>query len=281
MSEQIHRFKIGEFECIAVLDLQSEANARDIFPEVAEDELNQACEKHGIDPEAMDMAYTCMVVDTGERRILFDSGYGQMYGANGQLLANLEAINLKPDDFDAVILTHLNLDHFGGLTDQDGNILFTKAKIYTWEGEWQYWTSEDVIAERGQNIPDYREVMDKHLLSLESQMVFLNREEELFPGIRILYTPGHSPHHIAISVESDGQSLLFVGDAFIIPPNIKYAQWVSVFDRGDLKQMVNSRKRLVKFAVEHDALFHGFHFPFPGLGRIHKDGEAWKWEAIT
>ncbi len=280
MSETLYHFKVGDFECIAVLDMHTTAKAADFFPEVSDDELKRACEIHGVDPDALDVAYTCLVVNTGKQRILLDAGYGQMYDMNGQLLANLETIDLKPEDFDAVILTHLNLDHFGGLTDKDGNILFKNAKIYTWEGEWHYWTSEKVLTDRAQKIPDYRETVRRHLFSLESQMTFINQEGELFPGIRILHTPGHSPHHIVISVESAGESLLFIGDAFAIPSNITYPQWVCVFDHGDLKQMVESRKRLIKLAAERNALVHGFHFPFPGLGYVRPDGDTWRWEAF-
>ena len=97
------------------------------------------------------------------------------------------------------------------------------------------------------------------------------------PGIQIVHAPGHSPHHLAI--ESAGESLLFIGDAFVHTLTITYPQWAFVVDH-DPVQATESRKMLARRAVDGNMLVHGFHFPFPGLGHIQQDGETWSWEPV-
>ena len=191
------------------------------------------------------------------------------------------SVGLTPDDFDTVILTHLNAEHYCGLTDPEGNPTFPNSRIFVWEDEWKFWASESYIAQRDSEVPGAAEFYRQRLLSLEPQIEFIRQEGEVLPGIGVIHTPGHTVGHLVITVESAGERLMFVGDAIVVTVSIAHPELKPIFDWHDPDQAIETRKRLARMAVEDNYLVHGFHFPFPGLGTIREDGDTWKWEPFT
>jgi glyoxylase-like metal-dependent hydrolase (beta-lactamase superfamily II) len=101
--------------------------------------------------------YSCLYIDTGEHRVLVDSGAGDL-GAHaaqvfpgldhstsvtGLLLKNLRAAGLEPSESDTVIITHAHPDHVGGTLDETGGLVFPDANYFISGEEWEFWNSDE------------------------------------------------------------------------------------------------------------------------------------------
>lgn len=281
MNAQIFRFKVGNFDCISLFDWHEIYKATDNFKSTPEDELARRCREQGLDPDGYALDYNCLVVNNGQQWILLDAGNGKLFDSReAQLTESLHLAGIHLEDIQTIILSHLNGDHFGGLTDPDGNYVFPNAKIYVWESEWQHWTSDAVLAEREKMFPGATAFYQKHLISLRPHVEFVRQDGEIVPGVGVLHTPGHTVGHMVITVESAGEKLLFLGDAIVVSVSVAYPEMKPVFDWYDPDMAIETRKRLRRLAAEENYLVHGFHFPFPGLGHIRPAGDTFRWEIL-
>lgn len=106
------------------------------------------------------------------------------------------------------------------------------------------------------------------------------RETELFPGLRAIPAPGHTPGHTVYSLESRGEKLVFMGDV-IHAPEIQFARpRVSVTYDVDPTQAIATRQAAFRAAARDHFLVAFAHVSFPGLGHIHADGENYRWNPI-
>lgn len=152
-----------------------------------------------------------LLIRTGTQNVLVETGMGnklsermiKFYGQPAQLLKNLAAGGVSPEDIDIVINSHLHFDHCGWNTvrDKNGKIVptFPRAKYYAPEGEWQYAqrpSERDAIS----YIPDNYDP-----LVASSQMTLLKGGEEIVPGISVKTFPGHTASMQALVVESPGE----------------------------------------------------------------------------
>jgi glyoxylase-like metal-dependent hydrolase (beta-lactamase superfamily II) len=104
-------------------------------------------------------------------------------------------------------------------------------------------------------------------------------EQELAPRITLLPTPGHTPGHTSVLIESDGQSALFLGGVRHHPLHFSHSEWASSFDiHRELTP--NTRAWTFKLAVQRDLLLVCPHAPSPGLGRLRKTDGGYTWSAV-
>lgn len=153
MNTEIYRFKVGTFECMAVSDGTHTyapptfpAPAAFLFANAPKGRLEQALREHNLQPEQWVewiSPYICVVVYTGEHRVLVDTGADGLDPNTGKLLQNLQAAGIAREDIDTVILTHGHPDHIGGNTDAEGVPAFPNARYVMWKDEWDFWTSEE------------------------------------------------------------------------------------------------------------------------------------------
>jgi glyoxylase-like metal-dependent hydrolase (beta-lactamase superfamily II) len=150
-----------------------------------------------------------LLIRTGKQNVLVETGMGnklsdrmvKFYGQPAQLLTNLAAAGIAPEDIDIVINTHLHFDHCGWNTiKKDGKIVptFPRAKYYAPEGEWQYArkpSDRDAIS----YIPDNYDPLVQ-----SGQMTLLKGGEEILPGITVKTFPGHTAHMQAVIVDGSG-----------------------------------------------------------------------------
>ena len=110
------------------------------------------------------------------------------------------------------------------------------------------------------------------------QIELISGEVEIVKGVRIVPAPGHTEGHCAIELESDGQFALYVGELSQHPVMLERLAWISAFDVLPLVSL-ETKRRLMEWAVEKRALLVSVHAPFPGLGhlRVNEDGKR-KWE---
>jgi len=289
MNAESYRFKVGDYECIAVCD-GTHTYAPPNFPppnvllfsNAQSEALGLVLRQHNLSEQWAEWTspYICLVVNTGKHLVLVDTGAGGLAPTTGRLLQNLKAEDIAPGDIDMVIITHGHPDHLGGNIDEAGKPAFLNARYVMWKDEWDFWTSgraEQTLDEHSREI--LMGYALKNLLPIRDRLDMVEREREIVPGIHAIAAPGHTPGHMALAISSKNEELLCISDTVLHPVHIEQLEWYSVFDVVPEMVGVTRRKLLERAAVEK-ALVLAFHLPFPGLGRVAQRGETWQWQPV-
>jgi glyoxylase-like metal-dependent hydrolase (beta-lactamase superfamily II) len=216
------------------------------------------------------------LIDTGHKLIVIDTGYGDDThgGRTGHLLEKFELTGWQREQVNAVILTHAHGDHIKRNTLlQDGQRCptFPFARHYLGRADWAWFSGP------GQ-VPEFDEQIST--LNQFGLLTLVEGGLALYPGISLLPTPGHTPGHTSVLIESNGQSALFLGDVCHHPLNFSHPDWVSAFDT-DPEITPWTRTWLFELAFERTMLLVCPHAPFPGLGYLQKVGDGYEWQALT
>jgi len=210
------------------------------------------------------------LINTGEKLILIDTGAGALYGACcGHLLENLRAAGYQPEQVDQVLLTHLHVDHVGGIM-VDGKAAFPNAVVRVSRRDADYWLDDaNEKAAPALLIPMFegaRKVLKPYIDSGRFQP--FDYGAELLPGVTPIPTPGHSPGHSSYVVESQGQKILVWGDiVHVAPVQFPDPGVVTTYD-SDPASAERQRDMLFADAARNGYWIGAAHISFPGLGHV-------------
>lgn len=279
MNEQIHEFKLGNFTCWVIQDENGGPSAKDAFPDASEEELQAVAKRFGFELEGtIELSYTVILVDTGQQKILCDSGNGVDTGGDGRLFSHLETLGISRESIDILILSHAHADHYAGILSGQGKLNFPNAKHFIWREEWDFYSSAERLAFEKNRSQERYDFSHKYFLPIAPHWHFLDEgNREITAGIYAIPTKGHTQHHIAIRIESNGEVLYFGGDAFLHPAYIENLHWGFSTDI-EQEQAKESRKILAARIAEEKALLLCYHFPFPSVGRIVAEGDRFRWQ---
>jgi glyoxylase-like metal-dependent hydrolase (beta-lactamase superfamily II) len=258
MNTNNYQLSVGDFKCLFVHDGQhSYSNpAGLLFPDAPADLLREELLGCGIlleEWESWTSDYTCVLVDTGTHRVLMDTGAGSFLPEAGQFIKNMRMVGFELADIDIVLLSHAHPDHIGAVD-------FPNARIVMSRKEWQFWRSKPELPRLPLAMREMLlQMISPVLSSLEDRIELIDGDTEIVPGVKMFEAPGHTPGHMATSISSCGQELLYVGDALLHPLHVKNPQWNALVDVCPDKAEA-TRKRLLAHAVDNHATLFGFHF---------------------
>jgi len=209
----------------------------------------------------LDFAFTCCYIRHRDRHVMIDGGID-----GDEVTGQLTFLDVKPEDVNLVLITHVDRDHVAGLILQigEGELTYPNAR-YAIDAELWSALHED---ETYDELPKHLQRLFKALVArLEDRVILCDGETDVADGIRFIPCPGHRPGHAAYEFVTDAEPILHVGDAFLHPVFIEHPDWPVTGDTFP-DQAVNSRKLLIKRASESNVLVIGTHIPWPGMGRI-------------
>ena len=286
-SNNNYHFKIGAFDCTIVNDgtFAYPHPAQSFFANAPQETLQQAMQRHNLIPEDWEVyisPYPSLVINTGQQLVLVDTGAGGIAPTTGKLLSHLQMADIAPEDIDTVILTHGHPDHIGGTLDATGQPAFPQARYVMGREEWGFWAAGPDLSHLP--LPEELKGLILHLAQtnlppLEDRLHLVEADTEILPGIRAVAAPGHTPGHLALSVTSEEEQLLVLGDAVTHPIHLEHPDWYAGFDY-ESTQVVATRHSLLNRAAEEKALVFAFHFPSPSLGYVVPRGQAWQWQPL-
>ncbi len=265
---RIHTFQIGDFHCAALNDGQSEGTAQTYLANAPLDQAAQALSAYGLQTDRLPSWMNPLYIHAGQHHILCDTGLGR-----GDLAENLAQLGITPEQITAVIITHAHGDHIGGNTRDDGSPAFPNARYFIRQDEWDYWTDPTTLARIGGRAT----LIQKNLISIRDRFAFITADEEIVRGVHSLHTPGHTVGHIALLIQSEGDTLLHAVDALHQRVQTEYPDWSPLFDTDPLLA-AQTRRRLLARIHEEGWLMYAYHFPFPPLGYLRPVGDVWRWE---
>ncbi len=223
------------------------------------------------------LAMRSLLFETAGELILIETGAGNkesakfvdIYGLDNrgepdQLHDAVRAAGRDPAEVSVVINTHMHFDHAGGNTYRDAEgkvqVAFPNARYYVQHGEWEYahWNNERVQASY---LPPNFDPLEE-----AGQLKLLEGDSELLPGVSVVVTPGHTPHHQSVLVRSEGETACFVGD---LVPTMAHLSlpWVMGYDVEPLRTMETKRK-LLERAAEEGWLLISVHDPERRAGYV-------------
>jgi glyoxylase-like metal-dependent hydrolase (beta-lactamase superfamily II) len=236
-------------------------------------------------PDAFDWALNVVVVRRGDQTILIDAGLGADPDLHlpraGQLIGRLKAAGIELAAVTDVVLTHLHMDHIGGLLiDGVKEQLRPDLRIHVAAAEVKFWEAPDFShTAMPPGFPDaLRSTAKRFVKEYRSQLRTFEEKQEVAPGVIVTRTGGHTPGHSVVRVASGGDALTFAGDA-IFAVGFEQPDWYNGFEH-DPKEAARVRVRLLQELAATGEMLVATHLPFPSVGRVAIDGEAFRWVPV-
>jgi len=277
------RFKIGDFNATIVSDgaIVFESFASE-FPGQRASEVNALLDPATPASNSASSPVNCLLLETGRQRVLIDAGMGSstlLGDGAGRLASNLVGAGVSPEDIDAVLLTHLHCDHLWGLLDARGAPAFPNAEVFLPRAEYALWTGEPNAGPSEPIAADEIAMTRRCLAAYEARLRLFEGEAEPVAGVRAIPTPGHTVGHTSYLVASAGERALNIGD-ICHHGAVQFARpdWRFRWDE-DAERAALTRRRIFDMAADERLPIVGFHLPFPGVGRVEREGSAFRFVA--
>jgi glyoxylase-like metal-dependent hydrolase (beta-lactamase superfamily II) len=272
-----YRYKVGSNEVTVVTDgARSFPLTESYVTNAPIAEVRKALEAAYLPPDKMIHHYAPLVVNTGSKLIVIDTGSGpgafaSTKGELGQFSQNLAAAGIKMTDVDMVVISHFHGDHVNGLLGADNKLAFPNAEVLVPATEWKFWMDDGEMsrAPKGRMedlFKNNRRIFD----ALSRKVTPYEWNKDLAPGLTPIATVGHSIGHTSF-ILSSGSSKLYIQSDVTNHPDLfaRHPDWGGAFDQ-DPAQAVATRRKVYDMLVADKTLVQGFHYPFPGVARVEK-----------
>jgi glyoxylase-like metal-dependent hydrolase (beta-lactamase superfamily II) len=279
-----YRYKVGDILVTVVSDGQNVFKYEDNFiVNAKKEEVAAALEKAYMAPGMMTIYFAPLVLNIGGKVVVVDTGNGALAkannkGANGLFADNMVAAGFDPAKVDTVVISHFHTDHVNGLLTADGAPAFPNAEVLVPAVEWKFWMDDGEMsrAPAGRMAGLFKNNRNVFEAGLKKKVTPYEWGKEVVPGLLAVESVGHTPGHTSY-VLSSGSGKVFVQSDVTNNPNpfATNPGWHAFFDQdGDVAE--KTRRRVYDMVVAEKLMVQGFHYPFPGLGHVEKDGSGYR-----
>jgi len=235
--------------------------------------------------DAFDWALNAVMVRSGSKTILIDAGLGSDPNLNlpraGQLIRRLEAAGIDLSAVTDLVLTHMHMDHVGGLlVDGVKQRLRKDLRIHVAAAEVKFWEAPDFSrVAMPPGFPDaLRATAKRFVKEYGSQLRAFDETHEIAPGVIARRTGGHTPGHSVVRIASGDDALTFAGDA-VFAVGFEQPDWHNGFEH-DPEEAARVRVRLLRELAASGEMLVATHLPFPSVGRVSAAGDAFRWVPV-
>src|SRR5499425_2612195 len=232
-------------------------------------------------PDVLEWALNVIVVRSGDRTILIDAGMGMEFPdlpRTGRLIQRLQAAGIDLASVTDVVLTHMHMDHCGGLlVDEVRERLRPDLRIHVAGFEAKFWDGRPDFSRvhMPPGFPDaLRETAKRFLNEYESQLRPFDKEYEVAPGVLVHRTGGHTPGHSVVRLASGGDRLTFAGDA-VFQVGFEHPDWRNGFEH-DPEEAARVRVDLLRELAANRESMVATHLSFPSVCHVAVDGDVFR-----
>jgi glyoxylase-like metal-dependent hydrolase (beta-lactamase superfamily II) len=279
-----YRYKVGDIQVTVVSDGTNTFPLADSFVSNAKkDEVNTALEKAFQPKDKVTFHFGPLVINTGGKLVVIDTGNGpaalaSSKGSVGLFPSNMVAAGFDPKAVDMVVISHFHGDHVNGLLTAEGTSAFPNAEILVPVTEWKFWMDDGEMSRASNDrmkglFKNNRNIFEA---ALKKKVTPYEWGKEVAPGLLAIDTVGHTPGHTSY-VLSSGSGKVYVQSDVTNNPCLFATNpgWHAFFDQdGDMAE--KTRRRVYDMVVAERLQVQGFHYPFPGLGNVEKDGSGYR-----
>ena len=270
-------YKVGAVEVTALYDgIWEKPHDPAFIANASVEDVKAAMVKAGLPADFVSIPFTVLVIKTGGKTIMCDSGTGgQVQPTAGKLAANMKAAGIDPAKIETILISHCHPDHIFGLMEKDTNKpVYPNAELIISDVEYKFWTDPAVI----DRLPEARKGLARRIQAVFPTWKNIRQvegEPEVAPGIRLVSSPGHTPGHRAFHLSSGSSQLMISNDTAYVPALVvANPGWHGQYDQN-AAMAEESRRKLLDRVIADKIMICGYHFPFPGAGTISKDGAGY------
>ena len=282
----VYHFNVGDVKATVVSDGTLSFPGSFLVPNADPEAVEAVLTAHFLSPDNLLAHVNAVYLETADHNVLIDTGSGSLFGPSaGHLFENLDAAGIDVATIDTVLVTHAHPDHVGGVLNDAGELQIPNAQFYVSRSEASFWLADTVALPNSLLNEDTQSGLiataKGRLGAVRDRTTQFAMGEEIIPGIVAVSSAGHTPGQASFLVTSNDDSLLVTGDVFFSDPlNLENPDWEVAFD-GDPVQGIETRRQLLEAATVDRQLLLVPHMPFPGLGHVRNQGEAYGWEPIV
>jgi glyoxylase-like metal-dependent hydrolase (beta-lactamase superfamily II) len=242
------------------------------------EEVQRTMAESFLPTDQLRITFTAPVINTGRAVVLIDTGNGAQPANSpvGRVGANMRAAGIDPASITVVVISHFHGDHINGLTNADGSAAYPNAEIVVPEAEWRFWMDEGNASRAPEGMrPAFANAANR-FRPYQGKIRQVAAGAEAVPGIRLLAAYGHTPGHSAVHVADGNDQFMYVADVTNRPElAARRPDFHIVFDM-DGAAAEATRRRIFDQVSTDRIRTAGFHFPFPALGNMAKDGNGYR-----
>jgi glyoxylase-like metal-dependent hydrolase (beta-lactamase superfamily II) len=279
-------WQVGEVKITRVVEMETTGGTRFLLPQATYEAVQAIpwLAPHFAEPGGkLKMSIHALVVEAPGRRIIVDTCIGNdkrremepWSNLQTTFLKDLEAAGFARESIDTVLCTHLHVDHVGWNTMLVGGQwipTFPNARYLIGEAEYAHWSAEGDDEQLAILSDSVQPILDAGLAQ------FVALDHVISPNVRLVPTTGHTPGHVSVVIESEGQKAVITGDMTHHPCQLAHPHWSPSFD-SDPKAAAATRAKMFAEWADEPVLVIGTHYAGPTAGRVSRDGAAFRFDA--